>query len=38
MVNNSIGLNRFRRPLPNSGQQLVNNGCRNVILGNHFPR
>jgi len=38
VVNNSIGLNRFHRPLPNSGRQLVGNGCRNVILGNHFPR
>ena len=37
VVNNRIGVNRFGRPLPNSGRQLVNNGCRNVILGNHFP-
>jgi parallel beta-helix repeat protein len=35
---NYIGLNRFARALPNSGRELVNNGCRNVILGNRFPR
>ena len=36
---NFIGLNRFARTLPNSGQGLVDNGCRNVIFGNRFhPR
>ena len=38
VLGNFIGLNRFHRPLPNSGQELVSNGCGNVILGNRFPR
>jgi hypothetical protein len=36
VVNNYIGLNRFGDPLPNTGQQLVNLGCRNTIAGNRI--
>jgi parallel beta-helix repeat protein len=36
VVNNYIGLNRFGNPLPNTGQQLVNVGCRNTIAGNRI--
>jgi hypothetical protein len=36
VINNYIGLNRFGDPLPNTGQQLVNLGCRNTILDNRI--
>ena len=36
VINNYIGLDRFGRPLPNSGRPIVNAGHRNTIRGNRF--
>jgi parallel beta-helix repeat protein len=36
VLNNYIGLNRFGRPLPNTGRPIVNNGNGNRIVGNRF--
>jgi parallel beta-helix repeat protein len=35
VINNYIGLNRFGRPLGNSGGSIVNTGRRNTISGNN---
>jgi parallel beta-helix repeat protein len=36
VMNNYIGLGRLRRPLPNTGGPIVNNGHGNRIAGNQF--
>jgi parallel beta-helix repeat protein len=36
VISNFIGLDRFGRPLPNTGRAVVNSGRRNTVRGNRF--